>query len=77
MHFWRFALATMAGILPASFALAHFGSAAMQGNFGGAEWIAIGLGLLTSLPLLVLALRGCGAANRRRAKPTQDKEHTG
>jgi len=77
LHFWRFALATMAGILPASFALAHFGSAAMQGDFGEAEWIVIGLGLLTALPLLVLALRGSGAASRRRAKPTQDKEHTG
>lgn len=77
LHFWRFALATMAGILPASFVLAHFGSAAMQGDFGGAEWSAIGLGLLTALPLLVLALRGGRAASRRRAEPTQDKEHAG
>lgn len=58
LHFWRFALATMAGILPASFVLAHFGSVAIKGEFGGAEWIALGLGLLTALPLVVLALRG-------------------
>lgn len=77
LHFWRFALATMAGILPASFVLAHFGSLAMEGDFGTAEWIALGLGLLTVLPLLVLALRGGGAANRRRAAQTHDKEHTG
>lgn len=57
LHTWRFALATMAGILPASFVLAHFGSAAMDGSFGSAEWIALGLGLLTALPLVLLALR--------------------
>lgn len=64
LHFWRFALATMAGILPASFVLAHFGSAAMEGAFGGTEWIALGLGLMTGLPLLLLALRP-GAASRK------------
>ncbi|WP_439328723.1 TVP38/TMEM64 family protein [Aquicoccus porphyridii] len=64
LHFWRFALATMAGILPASFVLAHFGSAAMEGAFGGPEWIALGLGLMTGLPLLLLALRR-GAASRK------------
>lgn len=64
LHFWRFALATMAGILPASFVLAHFGSAAMDGAFGGAEWIALGLGLMTGLPLLLVALRR-GAASRK------------
>jgi len=64
LQFWRFALATMAGILPASFVLAHFGSAAMAGTFGGAEWIALGLGLVTGLPLLLLALRR-GAASRK------------
>ena len=64
LHFWRFALATMAGILPASFVLAHFGSAAMEGTFGSAEWVALGLGLMTGLPLLLLALRR-GAASRK------------
>ncbi|BBU59584.1 MULTISPECIES: TVP38/TMEM64 family protein [Rhodobacterales] len=57
LHAWRFALATMAGILPASFVLAHVGSVAMQGDFGSAEWLALGLGLVTAVPLLVLALR--------------------
>lgn len=64
LHFWRFALATMAGILPASFVLAHFGSTALEGTFGSAEWIALGLGLITGLPLLLLALRR-GAASRK------------
>lgn len=57
LHAWRFALATLAGILPASFILAHFGSAAMDGDFGAGEWIAIGLGLATGVPLLLLALK--------------------
>ncbi|UCE32551.1 MAG: TVP38/TMEM64 family protein [Burkholderiales bacterium] len=57
LHFWRFALATIAGILPASFVLAHFGSEAVDGDFGAAEWIAAGLGLATALPLVLLALR--------------------
>lgn len=53
---WRFLLATLAGILPASFVLAHFGSQAMSGDFGQAEWIVLGLGLLTATPLLIVAL---------------------
>lgn len=57
LHFWRFALATIAGILPASFLLAHVGGAAMDGNFGLAGWGALALGLATGLPLLLLALR--------------------
>lgn len=73
LHFWRFALATMAGILPASFVLAHFGSAAMDDTFGSAEWIALGLGLMTGLPLLLVALRR-GATSRKddRAKDTTE-----
>ena len=70
LHFWRFALATIAGILPASFVLAHFGSAAMEGTFGSAEWVALGLGLMTGLPLLLLALRR-GSAFRKGA-PNKD-----
>lgn len=68
LHAWRFALATLAGILPASFVLAHFGSAALDGDFGAGEWIAIGLGLATGLPLLLLALG-------RKRSPTAAKKH--
>ena len=52
----RFAAATLAGMVPASFLLAHFGAEAMSGDFGTAEWIIIGLGLMTAAPLLVAAL---------------------
>lgn len=58
LHLWRFLVATLAGILPASFVLAHFGAEAMSGEFGQSEWIVLGLGALTSLPLVFLALRG-------------------
>lgn len=67
LHFWRFALATIAGILPASFLLAHLGSAAIAGGFDSSGWIALGLGLVTGLPFLFLALRG--GWRHREGKP--------
>ena len=57
LHAWRFALATLAGIIPASFILAHLGGEAVSGNPGGATWAVLGLGLVTGLPLLWVALR--------------------
>ncbi|KIN71466.1 TVP38/TMEM64 family protein [Sulfitobacter guttiformis] len=54
---WRFALATLVGIIPASFLLAHFGSEAVSGDLGRATWAVLGLGLVTGLPLLWVALR--------------------
>ena len=57
LHAWRFALATLAGILPASFLLAHFGGAAVSGDLGRATWAVLGLGLVTGLPLLWVAIR--------------------
>jgi uncharacterized membrane protein YdjX (TVP38/TMEM64 family) len=57
LHAWRFALATMAGIIPASFLLAHVGGAAVNGEFGWASWAALGLGAVTGLPLLWVAMR--------------------
>ncbi len=52
IHVWRFLLATLAGILPASFLLAHLGAEALSGRFGRAEWLVIGLGLATAAPLI-------------------------
>lgn len=54
---WRFALATLAGVVPASFFLAHFGGEAVSGDLGRATWAVLGLGLVTGLPLLWLATR--------------------
>ncbi len=57
LHAWRFALATLAGIIPASFLLAHFGGEAVSGDLGRATWAVLGVGLLTGLPLLWVAMR--------------------
>jgi uncharacterized membrane protein YdjX (TVP38/TMEM64 family) len=57
LHAWRFALATLAGIIPASFLLTHFGAEAVSGDLGRATWATLGLGLVTGLPLLWVALR--------------------
>ncbi len=57
LHAWRFAIATLAGIVPASFLLAHFGDEAVSGDLGRATWAVLGLGLVTGLPLLWLATR--------------------
>jgi len=57
LHAWRFALATLAGIIPASFLLAHFGGEAVSGDFGRATWAVLGLGLVTGVPLLWVAIR--------------------
>jgi len=57
LHLWRFACATLAGIIPASFLLAHFGGKAVSGDLGRATWAVLGLGLVTGAPLLWVAWR--------------------
>ncbi len=57
LHAWRFALATLAGIVPASFLLAHFGGEAISGDLGRSAWAVLGLGFVTGLPLLWVAAR--------------------
>ena len=66
LHAWRFACATLAGIIPASFLLAHFGGEAVSGELGRTTWAVAGLGLLTGAPLLWVALR---------SKPQEDASH--
>jgi uncharacterized membrane protein YdjX (TVP38/TMEM64 family) len=60
LHLWRFALATMAGIIPASFLLAHTGSQAMNGDTRTATWTALALGAFTGLSVLFAATRKTG-----------------
>jgi len=57
LHFWRFALATLAGIIPASFLLAHFGGEIASGDMGAATWLVLLLGLVTGAPLVWAALK--------------------
>jgi uncharacterized membrane protein YdjX (TVP38/TMEM64 family) len=56
LRLWRFLVATLAGILPASFILAYFGAEAMSGEFGQAGWIILGLGVMTTLPLIATVI---------------------
>ena len=53
LHFWRFVVATFAGIIPASFLLAHFGAEMASGE---SERIGITLLLLGGVSLLVILL---------------------
>lgn len=68
LHTWRFACATLAGIIPASFLLAHFGGEAISGDLSWATWAMLGLGLVTGAPLLWMTMRQKpdeGAIDRR------------
>ena len=51
LHVWRFALATLAGIIPASFLLTHVGSEAMDGDVRTATWTAAALGAFSAISL--------------------------
>jgi uncharacterized membrane protein YdjX (TVP38/TMEM64 family) len=57
LTWWRFALATLAGILPASFLLAHFGGEMATGELDGIMYAVLALGVLTAVPVAVHFLR--------------------
>ncbi len=64
LRLWRFALATLFGLLPMSFALAHFGSEiATTGRGEDIARIVLWLGLLVAIPLVLAAIY------RRRRNP--------
>ena len=65
LRVWRFALATFAGIVPASFLLAHFGSEMATGNAERIGWAGVLLGALVALPF---AVKWLTARYRRRSK---------
>ncbi|MDH3631892.1 MAG: VTT domain-containing protein [Gammaproteobacteria bacterium] len=54
---WRFAVATLLGLIPVSFALAHFGSEIGDGNYQLLVGIVLVIGLLTVTPLLLRMFR--------------------
>jgi len=65
---WRFALATLVGVIPVSFALAYFGGELADIDFIRITLIAVALGAVTLFPvLLVMFIR------RRRRSPRQAK----
>ena len=66
---WRFALATLAGILPTSFLLAHFGGEMATGETDRIVYSALALGLLTAVPFVVHFVR-----ERRRGREASTLE---
>jgi uncharacterized membrane protein YdjX (TVP38/TMEM64 family) len=54
---WRFALATLAGIVPASFVLAHLGFEMTSGETDQFLYTALALGLITGIPIVVALVR--------------------
>lgn len=53
LSWWRFALATLAGVVPVSFLLAHFGRELSSGEADRFLYTALGLGLLTGVPFAI------------------------
>jgi len=55
--FWRFIVATIAGIAPASFILAHFGDELSSTDSQRIAFAILALGLFTAIPLLYKTIR--------------------
>lgn len=66
---WRFALATLLGLIPMSFALAHFGSEIEDGNYLVTVTAVLVFGLLTLAPLLLRIYR-----SRKQMPPGRDSD---
>lgn len=65
LSWWRFAVATLAGIVPASFVLAHFGAEMVTGDAYRLMIATLALGLLVAIPVVGKLL----AERRRRRLP--------
>lgn len=72
LSFWRFAIATLAGIAPTSFLLAHFGSVMATGESDRILYSVLALGGLTLVPILVKLFRDW-RARRHVARDAQSK----
>ena len=57
LSLWRFALATLAGIVPASFVLAHLGFEMASRETDQFLYTAVALGLITGIPIVVALVR--------------------
>ncbi len=57
LQFWRFAVATLAGIAPTSFLLAHFGTEMQTGETSRIAFAVLALGALTLIPVVVQGVR--------------------
>ncbi len=53
IHFWRFAIATLAGVIPIAFMLAHFGSEMVAEGPDRILFAILLLGMITVVPLII------------------------
>lgn len=54
---WRFAAATLLGVIPTAFLMAHFGEMAIEGDTSLAFWLSLALGVVVALPLVGIMYR--------------------
>jgi uncharacterized membrane protein YdjX (TVP38/TMEM64 family) len=66
LSLWRFVVATLAGIIPASFLLAHFGAEMVSADTRRIAISVLALGALTLIPIAVKVVM-----NRRRKQSTK------
>lgn len=71
LSWWRFAVATLAGILPASFLLAHFGGEMADGDSRQIMLSVLALGAITLIPIAAKLIQNRLA--RRRAGQSQSE----
>lgn len=57
LSWWRFAVATLAGIVPASVLLAHFGAEMVTGEANQVMIAGLGLSLLVAIPIVAKLIR--------------------
>jgi uncharacterized membrane protein YdjX (TVP38/TMEM64 family) len=53
IHFWRFAVATLFGLLPMSFILAHFGGEISDKDLDVAMFYIVFAGVILMLPIVL------------------------
>lgn len=68
LSWWRFAIATLAGIVPTSFLLAHFGGVMVNGEPYRTMLAVIGIGTITLIPVVAKLVHDW-LRSRRRERP--------
>jgi len=76
LTFWRFVVATVVGIAPASFLLAHFGHEFASADARRVGVVVLALGTITLVPVLVKVLLDW-RRRRKRAKSSFEKGFNG
>ncbi len=67
LTFWRFAVATLAGVIPISFVLAYFGEEFVTADPGRMMFVAVLVGGITLVPIGLKLLWGWYARRRGRS----------